>query len=339
MITKTCCIIVDIDGTLADISQFLHLLEQHPKNWQEFFSHLSEAKPIQPIIDLIQNLHHGINAPLIVYATGRPETYRGVTLDWLNTHNLPISSLYMRKNDDHRPDSIIKREILCEIKNSGLNPVLVIDDRPEVVNMWREEGIVCLQNKWLGDKTIPHRIPKLILMVGPSGGGKTTYLHTHWPDRLHRVISTDRLRLDLLGDEHDQSRNRLIFTTLHKLVKTRLDCGLDTIVDATNLRNKDRLAIVNLASDQVSIEYLVCNRTMPQKLRDAGWRANHPDLIERHEQIFKSNLTAILSGDGLSRIHVVDLRKIVEQEDYSVPTSCGNSISSNIWFPPYSPFP
>jgi hypothetical protein len=43
--------------------------------------------------------------------------------------------------------------------------------------------------------------------------------------------------------------------------------------------------------------------------RDAGWRAELPiDLIAKHDQIFRSQISDILAGDGRPNVEVIDLR-------------------------------
>ena len=52
----------------------------------------------------------------------------------------------MRKDGDHRPDHVIKSEVLETIvKGYGKPPLMVFDDRNAVVKMWRDKGIPCLQ--------------------------------------------------------------------------------------------------------------------------------------------------------------------------------------------------
>ena len=48
----------------------------------------------------------------------------------------------MRKAGDNRDDGITKLEMLQELRANGLEPVAVFDDRPKVVRMWREQGIL-----------------------------------------------------------------------------------------------------------------------------------------------------------------------------------------------------
>ena len=51
----------------------------------------------------------------------------------------------MRKEGDHRPDHIIKLELLAQIRSDGFEPIMAFDDRNSVVKMWRDAGIPCAQ--------------------------------------------------------------------------------------------------------------------------------------------------------------------------------------------------
>jgi len=52
--------------------------------------------------------------------------------------------MHMREEDDRRPDYIIKKEILSGLR-VDYDVILAIDDRKQVVDMFREEGVTCLQ--------------------------------------------------------------------------------------------------------------------------------------------------------------------------------------------------
>ncbi len=51
----------------------------------------------------------------------------------------------MRKGKDNRKDAIIKKEILGLLRQEGKEILFAVDDRQQVVDMWRENGITCLQ--------------------------------------------------------------------------------------------------------------------------------------------------------------------------------------------------
>lgn len=167
----------------------------------------------------------------------------------------------------------------------------------------------------------PYPPGKLTILVGPSGAGKSTHVKTYtfqdgidvrgWRDS--EVISTDAIRVELCGHLEDQSKNQQVFFALHKLVKARIESGLDVVVDATNLRHADRRALRELVPDDTHIEYHIINRSIEEKLKTGGWRLkienNGVGLIERHDQIFNSNLKDIMNGDGDPRVKVLDFRE------------------------------
>lgn len=136
-------VIVDIDGTLADTAHRLHLIAGDAKDWDAFYAAQSLDPPIEAIVDLVEHLHAGYE---VVVCTGRPETYRDDTLEWLDEWlSFEVPVLYMRKAGDHRDDDVVKAELLDQIRADGWDPVLAIEDRSRVVAMWRANGITCLQ--------------------------------------------------------------------------------------------------------------------------------------------------------------------------------------------------
>lgn len=133
-------VIVDIDGTLADVRHRLHHIEvPGKKNWKAFFEAADRDRPIRRILDKVREM---ANDHTIVIVTGRPEKYRFSTEKWLKKHNVPYKKLYMRRNGDHRPDYEAKSAVLDEIPATDI--VLAIDDRPPVCEMWERNGIKCM---------------------------------------------------------------------------------------------------------------------------------------------------------------------------------------------------
>lgn len=150
-------IVFDIDGTLADNKHRLHFIQQEPKDWDGFFGAMPHDKPIEPIrvaCGIIMGLQAvvsgmGIKPTVnVIFCSGRPHSYREETEMWLMAHILPPNVrpvLYMRKTGDHRPDDVVKEELLAKMREDGYEPFLVFDDRNRVVDMWRRNGIQCCQ--------------------------------------------------------------------------------------------------------------------------------------------------------------------------------------------------
>lgn len=325
------CYVFDIDGTLANLDHRLHWVNgDGPKNWNKFFEEMGKDTPIKPIVRLAMALQGkwadgtpvaGLLDADVICCSGRPENYREVTERWLKDNGVYPSALYMRPANDTRPDNVVKEELLHKILEDGWEPILVVDDRQSVVDMWRENGLTVLQcapddvrntRKDLVGKNL------LWLMVGPSGAGKSRFIEKgilYDGESVMKnalVLSSDEFRENMCGDFKDQSKNRQVFEALHATAKTAMKHGLAVVIDATNLRRQDRLACVACAPAGTTVTYVVIDRPLEDKIRDAGWRANviikGESLVEKHHKAFKSALSDILKGDEQPNVIVMDLR-------------------------------
>ncbi|MBZ0186449.1 MAG: hypothetical protein K8F91_09400, partial [Candidatus Obscuribacterales bacterium] len=138
--------IVDLDGTLADCEHRRVYITREPKNWDKFFSPRLVLK--DPLIEPVSRVVRLLSATeTIVFASGRKESLRHVSIAWLRQHDLWTDpfALYLRPDGDFRSDTIVKMEMLGQIRADGYDPWLVIDDRSSVVAMWREQGLTCFQ--------------------------------------------------------------------------------------------------------------------------------------------------------------------------------------------------
>ena len=134
-------VIFDLDGTLALIDHRRHLVTNGNKKWDEFFLACDKDEPNMPLVLLARRLYHsGIK---IVIFSGRGEIAREKTIKWLRYHYIPYDSLYMRPPENYTPDEQLKRQWLKDFNRDNI--LVVFDDRKKVVDMWREEGLTCLQ--------------------------------------------------------------------------------------------------------------------------------------------------------------------------------------------------
>ena len=137
-------IIFDIDGTLADIEHRRHYVSGGRSHWAKFNALMGEDAPNAPVVSLYMTLwQSGLYNIEIV--TGRSEAYRAVTEKWLIWNEIPFTRVTMRAVKDNRPDHIIKEEILNRFLADGLEIEFTVDDRQQVVDMWRRNGVTCLQ--------------------------------------------------------------------------------------------------------------------------------------------------------------------------------------------------
>ena len=136
--------IFDIDGTIANIEHRRKYLETTPPDWKKFNGQMGDDTPNIPIVSLYKALWENKSFNLLL-VTGRNEKYRNITEQWLAWNEIPFSSLLMRPDNDYRADHVIKEEILHTILKDGHDIEFAVDDRQQVVDMWRRNGITCLQ--------------------------------------------------------------------------------------------------------------------------------------------------------------------------------------------------
>jgi len=307
--------IFDLDGTICNIDHRLHHVVNGGHNWDAFFAGIPDDLPNLPIVDALRAFQN--DGVAIVLCSGRPEKCRLPTEEWLHRFGIRYNALYMRPNNDSRPDHVVKRQILQDIRAYGYEPFIVIDDRQSVVEMWREEKLTCLQCA-PSDREIPSTAI-LTLMVGPSGAGKSTWLGhpVAWKEfdiRPGHIVSSDAVREDLCGNFRDQSKNEQVFAAVHAVARARLRNGLPVVIDATHLRRRDRMASAALAEGKCLVRYIVLDRPLEIKRQHGGWRNDimkdgEPfDLIGKHNATFLSQIKEILRGDGLPNVEVHDFR-------------------------------
>lgn len=138
-------IIVDIDGTLADCSHRRHFVEKKPKDWKNFCRPdlVMRDKPIMPIVELVRSMAE--SGYWVIVVTGRHKEHEDITKQWLRKHGIPFAGFYCRQNGDFRQDWEVKSEILDQILAKGHQVAFTVDDRNQVVEMWRRRGLICLQ--------------------------------------------------------------------------------------------------------------------------------------------------------------------------------------------------
>jgi predicted kinase len=304
-------IIVDIDGTVADLSHRLHHINGNHKNWDAFFSKVNADTPIwgtiETITDMLANNYDRDEPYTLIFVSGRPEKTRLATKLWLDAYfDMDNTQLLMRPDNDTRQDYIVKEEILDNIIGQGYDIKMVFDDRPSVIEMWKRRGLHVFQVHAAGAAPVHDEAKAaLFLLVGPTHAGKTTYVQAGpFHDCVH--LESDRIRQQLTGDPTDQTHNDEVFALMHTLVRTYLQAGVDVVYDATNIRRKDRIAAASLAAGG-PVVYHVFDRPLDVKL--AQRRENFPEaVIIKHDQTFKSQLKDILSGDSLPNVTVEDHR-------------------------------
>ena len=155
------------------------------------------------------------------------------------------------------------------------------------------------------------RIPlhSLVIMVGPAGAGKSWWASRRFAP--YEIMGAEDIRYELTGDYRRMDANDTVFREIHRRTALKLELGERVVVDATNLRKKDRLSLADIGNKAgVPVFYLVCNRDLDEKIKDStrSWRGSGATVtITKHEHVFRTNERDILRGDGI--VNVIDTRK------------------------------
>lgn len=140
-------VLCDIDGTVADTRRRVPFLQQDPKNWEAFFEDMDQDPVIETVArEVLLDIASGRQ---LFFVSGRPETNRAVTERWLQDAGLGMyQTVFMRRAGDHRPDTVVKQEILDRYFPEPYRSqiVRVWDDRPSVCReVWEKAGLPLTQ--------------------------------------------------------------------------------------------------------------------------------------------------------------------------------------------------
>lgn len=138
-------IVFDIDGTLANIEHRRSFVATKPKNWKAFNAGIVNDTPHEDIVDLVNVFRECREYHRIILCSGRGEEQRKVTERQMDSFGVRYAQLYMRPANDHRPDYIVKVELLQQIRKEHGEPKFWFDDRQQVVDAIRAEGVRVLQ--------------------------------------------------------------------------------------------------------------------------------------------------------------------------------------------------
>lgn len=121
-------VIVDIDGTLA------HMNGRGPYEWGRVGEDGLDERVSEVVSALAEKYY-------IIYLSGRDEVSHDQTVEWLERHDLYhfAMGLHMRPHGDMRKDAVVKRELFEQHIKPHYYPYLVLDDREQVVRMWRDD--------------------------------------------------------------------------------------------------------------------------------------------------------------------------------------------------------
>ena len=127
-------VICDLDGTLSLLNG------RDPYNAATCDNDLLNA-PVASVLQMAKAKGYKV-----ILLSGREDKYREPTLRFLAKHQIDYDLLLMRTTNDFRKDNIIKRELFEQEIQGKYFINFLLDDRNQVVDMWRKDlHLPCFQ--------------------------------------------------------------------------------------------------------------------------------------------------------------------------------------------------
>ncbi|MFG3062504.1 polynucleotide kinase-phosphatase [Streptomyces sp. NPDC048231] len=169
-------------------------------------------------------------------------------------------------------------------------------------------------------RTLPVTDLSLVVLVGATGSGKSTFARRHFKPT--EIISSDFCRGLVSDDENDQSATGDAFDVLHYIAGKRLAAGRRTVVDATSVQQDSRRQLIDLAKRYdvlpIAIVLDVPEEVCAERNASRIDRADMPRrVIQRHTRELRRSLRH-LEREGFRKVHV--LRGVEEVENATVVT-------------------
>jgi protein phosphatase len=147
----------------------------------------------------------------------------------------------------------------------------------------------------------------LIVLIGVSGSGKSTFARKHFLGT--EVISSDFCRGLVSDDENDQSVSKDAFEVLNFIAAKRLAAGKLTVIDATSVQPESRKQLVALAREYdvlpVAVVLDVPERVALERNEQRPDRQFGPHVVRRQQQQLRRGLRG-LKREGFRNIHILD---------------------------------
>ena len=143
-------VIFDLDGTLALIDDRRQISKKPngKMDWDVFFDpkNIDLDQPNHGVIAMAQTLKAAGHR--IIILSGRSKATKDATKKWLDKFNVPFDVLKMRPTGNDfmfMPDDKLKQMWLDQLFTDKNDIICVFDDRQKVVDMWRDNGLTCMQ--------------------------------------------------------------------------------------------------------------------------------------------------------------------------------------------------
>ncbi|HEY5864316.1 MAG TPA: polynucleotide kinase-phosphatase [Candidatus Tectomicrobia bacterium] len=153
----------------------------------------------------------------------------------------------------------------------------------------------------------------LVVLIGPSGAGKTHFARAHFTPT--EVIASDTCRALVSDNETDQDATADAFELLRFIATKRLAARRLTVIDATNVRREDRASLLALArmyhALAVAIVFNLPDTLCQERNRQRPERAFGRQVIRRQAQHLRQSLRG-LQREGFRFVYTFTTPEEVE---------------------------
>lgn len=156
----------------------------------------------------------------------------------------------------------------------------------------------------------------LVLLVGAAGSGKSSFAARHF--RPTEIVSSDHCRALVSDDESDQSASAAAFELVHLITEKRLAARRLTVIDATNVKQRDRKVLLLLAGRfdapvvalVLALDEATCLARDRARGADGG-RSVGPEVIAAQLRSLRDGLPGLREA-GLHAVHIFETEAAVQ---------------------------
>ena len=147
-------IIFDRDGTMASVAFTAPKSGAGDAAWANFNASIRFDAPVPVVVALWHSIRPGVARIMV---SGRDGAQAPAMRDWMHKNGIFPDAFFHRPAGDRRVDSVVKAQILVEKIMPRWDVRFAVDDRPQVVDMWRAHGIHVMQ------VTDPRIVPRIAI--------------------------------------------------------------------------------------------------------------------------------------------------------------------------------
>lgn len=160
--------------------------------------------------------------------------------------------------------------------------------------------------------TIPEL--SLVMLIGASGSGKSTFARRHF--RPTEIVSSDACRALVSDDENNQEATSAAFELVHAITARRLAFGRLTVIDATNVEPESRKPLLALARQYyclpVAIVFKLSPKLCQRRNQNRPERSFSPQVIRRQFLQLRRSLPH-LRREGFRYVYTLSSEQEVDQ--------------------------